>query len=190
MALWIPVFTGLPGTRGCSWVLTVYGIETWSCVRNLSSTFAAVGYLPFTVLKLGFVHFLAKCKELQLGTYRLRYWNREKTFLRKNTSSWLQSGTYRLRYSNFHRHKKHTDSGLIPGSVCFLHAEQKTGCLCMASRRRTFPEGLSSQETWKWKGCIRGYTIDIRNEVVYERRWQDVYLGCICYTASRWLMND
>ena len=42
----------------------------------------------------------------------------------------LQSDTYRLRYSNFHRHKKHTDSGLIPGSVCFLHAEQKTGCLC------------------------------------------------------------
>ena len=144
--------------------LRYWNLQPTGCPASFRT--AAVGYLPFTVLKL-------------------ILYPRITAILKS-----LQSGTYRLRYSNFHRHKKHTDSGLIPGSVCFLHAEQKTGCLCMTSRRRTFPEGLSSQETWKWKGCIRGYTIDIRNEVVYERRWQDVYLGCICYTASRWLMND
>ena len=76
MALWIPVFTRLPGTRGCSRVLTVYGIETrtvlslWSFLRRCSRVLtvygiettynisngsinanAAVRYLPFTVFK-------------------------------------------------------------------------------------------------------------------------------------------
>ena len=71
------MFTGLPGTRGCSRVLTVYGIETYfpiawvqqfvyrcsrvltvygietSCQPISDGLFhlAAVGYLPFTVLK-------------------------------------------------------------------------------------------------------------------------------------------
>ena len=47
------MFTGLPGTRGCSRVLTVYGIETSEkLISSLHAALAAaVGYLPFTVLK-------------------------------------------------------------------------------------------------------------------------------------------
>ena len=46
------MFTELPGTRGCSRVLTVYGIETLEMLPSRNGCrLAAVGYLPFTVLK-------------------------------------------------------------------------------------------------------------------------------------------
>ena len=66
---------------------------------EFNSRWAAVGYLPFTVLKLVIILSISFLSALQSGTYRLRYWNRYKRFINRNIKR-LQSGTYRLRYWN------------------------------------------------------------------------------------------
>ena len=139
----------------------------YQCLPSFREHAAAVGYLPFTVLKLNMLRALMIEEiRLQSGTYRLRYWNRYKRFINRNIKR-LQSGTYRLRYWN-HLLQKNSKNHICCSRVLTVYgietSYQQPSLQYQTAAVGYLPFTVLKQDwrkpsPWSYRGCSRVLTV-------------------------------